>query len=64
MQATVQISPEGMVIANLDSDDYAEDDEARALISLTADNMLDQCARVAIDAWFEIRSRAESEDGE
>ena len=26
MQATGQISPDGMVIANLDSDDYAEDE--------------------------------------
>lgn len=66
MQATVQISPEGMVIANLanlDSDDYAADDDDRALMNLRADDMLDQCARVAIDAWFEIRSR-DTEDGE
>lgn len=54
MQATVQISPDGMVIANLDSDDYGDDDEARALIGLTADDMLDQCARVAIATWLEL----------
>ena len=62
MQATVQVTPEGMVIANLDTDDYAEDDDARALIGLTAEDMLDQCARVAIAAWFEIRSRDETEE--
>lgn len=64
MQATVQISPEGMVIANLDSDDYEDDEDSRALLNLRADDMLDQCARVAIAAWFEIRSRDETEDGE
>ncbi len=64
MQATVQVTPEGMVIANLDSDDYADDDETRALIGLTADDMLDQCARVAIAAWLEIRSRVKAEGGE
>ncbi|WP_163168091.1 hypothetical protein [Arthrobacter sp. Alg241-R88] len=64
MQATVQISPDGMVIANLDSDDYDDDEDARALLNLRADDMLDQCARVAIDAWFEIRSREDTEDGE
>lgn len=63
MQATVQISPDGMVIANLDSDDYAADEDDRALMNLRADDMLEQCARVAIDAWFQIRSRA-NEDGE
>lgn len=64
MQATVQITPEGMVIANLDTDDYAEDDDSVALLALTTESMLDQCARVAIAAWFEIRSRADAEDGE
>lgn len=64
MQATVQISPEGMVVVNLDSDEYAADDDDRALMNLRADDMLDQCARVAIDTWFEIRSRAGTEDGE
>lgn len=64
MQATVQISPEGMVIANLDSDDFEDDEDGRALLNLRADDMLDQCARVAIAAWFEIRSRDETEDGE
>lgn len=64
MQATVQITPEGMVIANLDSDDYAADEDDRALMNLKLDDMLDQCARVAITTWFEIRSRVESEDGE
>lgn len=64
MQATVQITPEGMVIANLDTDDYAEDDDSVALLALTTESMLDQCARVAIAAWFEIRARAETEDGE
>lgn len=64
MQATVQITAEGMVIANLDTDDYAEDDDSVALLALTTESMLDQCARVAIAAWFEIRSRAETEDGE
>ena len=61
MQATVQIAPDGMVIANLDSDDYDDDEDARALLNLRADDMLDQCARVAIAAWFEIRSRVEAE---
>lgn len=64
MQATVQITAEGMVIANLDTDDLEDDEDARALLNLRADDMLDQCARVAIAAWFEIRSRAETEDGE
>lgn len=64
MQATVQISPEGMVIANLDTDDFPEDDDDRALINLRADDMLDQCSRVAIEAWFEIRKRADAEDDE
>ena len=64
MQATVQITPEGMVIANLDTDDLEDDEDSRALINLRADDMLDQCARVAIAAWFEIRSRVEAEDGE
>ena len=62
MQATVQITPEGMVIANLDSDDLEDDEDSRALLNLRADDMLDQCARVAIAAWFEIRARAETED--
>ena len=64
MQSTVQILPDGTVIANLDNEDYADDDDSKALMGLTAEAMLDQCARVAIAAWFEIRSRAESEDGE
>lgn len=64
MQATVQVTPEGMVIANLDTDDYAEDDDSVALLALTTESMLDQCARVAIAAWFEIRSRVDAEDGE
>ena len=64
MQATVQITPEGMVIANLDSEDYADDEDSKALLGLTAESMLDQCARVAIAAWFEIRSRVDAEDGE
>lgn len=42
MQATVQITPEGMVIANLDTDDYAADDDDRALMNLKLDDMLDQ----------------------
>ena len=62
MQATVQVTPEGMVIANLDSDDYAEDDETRKLIGLQADSMLDQCARVAIAAWLEIRAEIAQAD--
>lgn len=62
MQATVQITPEGMVIANIDSDEYAADDEDRKLIGLTMDSMLDQCARVAIATWLEIRERAGTED--
>ena len=64
MQATVQVTPEGMVIANLDTDDYAEDDDSVALLALTTESMLDQFARVAIAAWFEIRSRVDAEDGE
>ena len=64
MQATVQIAPDGMVIANLDSDDYAADEDDRALMNLRADDMPDQCARVAIAAWFELRSRVDAEDGE
>lgn len=64
MQATVQITAEGMVIANLDTDDLEDDEDARALLNLRADDMLDQCARVAIAAWFEIRSRVDAEDGE
>ena len=62
MQATVQISADGSVIANLDSDDYTDDEDAQALVNLRADDMLDQCARVAIAAWFEIRSRDETEE--
>lgn len=62
MQATVQISPDGMVIANLDTDDYGDDDDTRALLNMRADDMLDQCARVAIDTWFEIRSRDDAEE--
>lgn len=54
MQATVQISPDGMVIANLDSDDYGDDEDAQALLNLRADDMLDQCARVAIATWLEL----------
>lgn len=61
MQATVQVTPEGMVIANLDTDDLGEDDDDRALLNLRADDMLDQCARVAIAAWFELRDRIASE---
>lgn len=56
MQATVQISAEGMVIANLDSDDYADDDDTRALINLHADDMLEQCARVAIETWLKLHA--------
>lgn len=44
MQATVQIAADGMVIANLDSDDYAADEDDRALMNLRADDMLDQSA--------------------
>ncbi len=62
MQATVQIAPDGMVIANLDSDDYAADDDDRALMNLRADDMLDQCARVAIAAWLEIHTEQDAED--
>ena len=64
MQATVQISADGMVIANLDSDDLTDDDDERALLNLRADDMLDQCARVAISTWFELRDRAAEEDAE
>lgn len=64
MQATVQIAPDGMIIVNLDSDDYAADDDDRALMNFRADDMLDQCARVAIAAWVEIHSRDDAEDGE
>lgn len=61
MQATVQITCDGGVVACLDTDDYAEDDEARTLIGLTADHLLDQCARVAIDAFFKLHAQ---DDGE
>jgi hypothetical protein len=64
MQATVQVDANGTVVAVLDSEEYAADDDDRALMNLRADDMLDQCARVAIAAWFEIRSRVEAEDGE
>lgn len=64
MQATVQIATDGTVIAVLDSDDYGDDEDTRALLNLRADDMLDQCARVAIAAWFEVRSRVDAEDGE
>ena len=64
MQATVQVDANGTVVAVLDSEDYAADEDDRALMNLRADDMLDQCARVAIAAWFEIRSRVETEDGE
>jgi hypothetical protein len=64
MQATVQVTADGMVIANLDSDDYAADEDDRALMNLKLDDMLDQCARVAIATWLELRSRVETEDGE
>jgi hypothetical protein len=61
MQATVQITSDGSVVANLDTDDYADDDDSAALIGLTADAMLEQCARVAIDTWVELRARVEVE---
>lgn len=66
MQATVQIDALGTVIANLDSDDFAADEDDRALLNLKLDDMLDQCARVAIEAWCEVRLRlaAEAEAGE
>lgn len=64
MQATVQIATDGTVIAVLDSDDYGDDEDTRALLNLRADDMLDQCARVAIAAYFEVRSRETSEDGQ
>lgn len=64
MQATVQVTPEGMVIANLDTDDLGEDDDDRALLKLRADDMLDQCACVAIAAWFELRDRIAAEAAE
>lgn len=64
MQATVQITSDGTVVAVLDSEEYAADDDDRALMNLKLDDMLDQCARVAIAAWFEIRSRVDAEDGE
>lgn len=64
MQATVQVTPEGMVIANLDSDDYAADDDDRALMNLQMDDMLDQCARVAIASWVEVRAKLALEAGE
>ena len=54
MQAMVQISPDGMVIANLDSEDYGDDEDSRALATLAAEDMLDQCARVAIATWLEL----------
>lgn len=54
MQATVQIDAAGTITANLDNEDIAEDDDAVALLTLTAESMLDQCARVAIAAWLEL----------
>lgn len=64
MQCTVQIAETGGVVACLDSDEYAEDDESRKLIGLTADSMLDQCARVAIAAWFELRAQDSDDAGD
>ena len=64
MQATVQVTPEGMVIANLDSDDYAADEDDRALMNLKLDDMLDQCSRVAIETWIDIRRRIAAEADE
>lgn len=64
MQATVQVDANGTVVAVLDSEEYADDEDSKALLGLTAESMLDQCARVAIAAWFEIRSRVDAEDGE
>lgn len=56
MQATVQIDPSGAVLANLDTEDYADDDNSAALIGFTADTMLEQCAKVAIETWLEIHA--------
>lgn len=64
MQATVQVDANGTVVAVLDSEEYAADEDDRSLMNLKLDDMLDHCARVAIAAWFEIRSRVEAEDGE
>lgn len=61
MQATVQVDASGTVIANLDSDDFADDDDSKALLGLTAELMLDQCSRVAIAAWLEIHGQAADE---
>ena len=64
MQATVQIDRDGMVVAVLDSDDYAADDDDRALMNLRADDMLDQCAKVAISAWLDVHAKLLAEAGE
>lgn len=59
MQATVQLLPDGTVIANLDNESMADDDDTAALIGLTAEAMLDQCARVAIATWLELHGEDE-----
>ncbi|WP_107768471.1 hypothetical protein [Nocardioides terrigena] len=65
MIATVQITESGGVVACLDTDDFAADEEDRALSGLVADSLLDQCARVAIETFLQLRQRVEDDgDGE
>jgi hypothetical protein len=65
MIATVQITESGAVVACLDTDDFPADEDERALSGLTADSMLDQCSRVAIETFLQLRQRVEDDgDGE
>lgn len=64
MIATVQIAADGTIVAVLDSDDIADDDDERNLAGLQADSMLEQCSRVAIDTFFSLRARLDDEDAE
>jgi hypothetical protein len=65
MIATVQVTADGAVVACLDSDDYPAEDEDRALMGLRADDLLEQCSRVAIETFLQLRQRVEDDgDGE
>jgi hypothetical protein len=63
--AQVQITESGAVVACLDTDDLPGDDDELALSGLQADSMLEQCSRVAIETFLQLRQRVEDDgDGE
>lgn len=61
MIATVQVLADGCVVACLDTDDLPDTEDERSLAGLAADSMLDQCARVAIATWLDLRTRVEDD---